>query len=148
MIQKTIEPTSSDEEEELWADVVARGFASAPQLAAHDVALLHGNLREVMRGFRHGAQTRYLARDAGEPVGGAAAFYIDGVVGLAGTATLPSHRGRGVQHALVARMLRDAVGRADLAVATVEPGSQSQRTFERFSFAVIYTRAILVRAFR
>jgi predicted acetyltransferase len=70
---------------------------------------------------------------------------IEGTVGLAGTATLPSHRGRGVQHALVATMLRDAAGRADLAIATVEPGSQSQRTFERFGFGVIYTRAIFAR---
>ena len=45
-------------------------------------------------------------------------------------------------------MLRDAVQRADLAIATVAPGSQSQRTFERFGFRVIYTRAILVRSFK
>ncbi len=86
-------------------------------------------------------------RSGSQPVGGGAAYIIDGVVGLTGTATVPSHRGRGVQHAVVARMLRDAVGRADLAMATVEPGSQSQRAFERFGFRVIYTRAVFVRPF-
>ena len=38
-----------------------------------------------------------------------------------------------------------ANGQADLAIATTEPGSISQRTFERFGFQVLYTRAILLR---
>ena len=38
-----------------------------------------------------------------------------------------------------------ASGQADLAIATTEPGSISQRTFERFGFQVLYTRAILLR---
>jgi GNAT superfamily N-acetyltransferase len=143
----SVEPTRSEEDEELWVDVVAQGFAVAEQLAAHDMALSHDDLRGVMRGFRHGSQTRYLVRHDGQAVGGGSAYFIDGVVGLAGTATIPSHRGRGVQHAMVARMLRDARGRADLAIATTAPGSRSQRTFERFGFRVIYTRAVFVRAF-
>jgi hypothetical protein len=35
-----------------------------------------------------------------------------------------------------------------VATATTEPGSRSQRTFERFGFRVVYTREILVRAFQ
>ena len=45
---------------------------------------------------------------------------------------------------LVSR-LNDARGKADLVIATTEPGSISQRTFERLGFQVIYTRAILVK---
>jgi predicted acetyltransferase len=100
-----------------------------------------------MKTFRHETMTRYLARVDGVPVGGGAAYLVDGMVGLTGTATVPSHRGGGVQHAVVAEMLRDAAGRADLAMATTEPGSRSQRTFERFGFQVIYTRTIFIRAF-
>ena len=50
------------------------------------------------------------------------------------------------QGAVVASALRGAEGRADIAIATTEPGSVSQRTFERFGFQVLYTRAILVRS--
>jgi len=142
-----VAPTSSAEDEEQWIDVVARGFSAGDQLAAHDVVLVQGDLRGPMRAFQHQSFVRYLVRANGEPVGGGAAYVIDGVLGLTGTATVPLHRGRGVQHAVVARMLRDAAGRADLAMATVEPGSQSQRAFERFGFRVIYTRAVFVRPF-
>ena len=57
----------------------------------------------------------------------------------------PVDRAESVQHALVDRALRDAGARADLATATVEPGSTSQRTFERLGFRVLYTRALFVR---
>jgi GNAT superfamily N-acetyltransferase len=129
-------------------DVVTRGFAAAEQLAAHDAAALDAGLRRVMRAFRHESMVRYLVHADGTAVGGGGVFVFNGVAGLVGTATVPDHRGRGVQHAVVARMLRDAAPRADLAIATVAPGSQSQRTFERFGFRVIYTRAILVRSFK
>ena len=68
----------------------------------------------------------------------------DRVLGIFGTATRPAYRRRGVQSAIVTRALNDARGSFDLAIATTEPGSISQRTFERFGFQVLYTRAILV----
>jgi GNAT superfamily N-acetyltransferase len=143
-----VNPATSADDEELWVDVVTRGFAAAEQLAAHDAAALDAGLRRVMRAFRHESMVRYLVHADGTAVGGGGVFVFNGVAGLVGTATVPDHRGRGVQHAVVARMLRDAAPRADLAIATVAPGSQSQRTFERFGFRVIYTRAILVRSFK
>ncbi len=144
----TVAPAVTADHEAQWIDVVAQGFVAAVEMAAHDVVLLaQGNLHDVMRAFQHEDQVRYLVWKDGRPIGGGAAWFIDGVVGLTGTATLPSHRGRGVQHAVVARMLADAAGRADLAIATVEPGSQSQRTFERFGLGVIYTRAVFIRPF-
>ena len=148
-----VSPATSADDEELWTDVVTRGFAAAEQLAAHDAAALDAaaldaGLRRVMRAFRHESMVRYLVYANGEAVGGGGVFVFNGVAGLVGTATVPNHRGRGVQHAVVAHMLREAAPRADLAIATVAPGSQSQRTFERFGFRVIYTRAILVRSFK
>jgi hypothetical protein len=144
----TVSPATSADDEELWVDVVTRGFAAADQLATHDAAALDGDLRRVMRAFKHESMVRYLVHADGQAVGGGGVFVFEGVAGLVGTATVPEHRGRGVQHAVVARMLSDAAPRADLAIATVAPGSQSQRTFERFGFNVIYTRAILVRSFK
>jgi hypothetical protein len=144
----TVAPASTADDEERWIDVVAQGFGAAVEMAAHDVAIAQGDLQDVARSFQHEDQVRYLVREDGRPIGAGAAWFIDGVVGLTGTATLPPHRGRGAQHAVVARMLRDAAGRADLAMATVEPGSQSQRAFERFGFRVIYTRAVFLRPFK
>jgi hypothetical protein len=142
----SVTPAASAADEELWVDVVTRGFAAA-DLAPHDDAAMHGDLRRVMREFTHESMVRYLVHAGGEAVGGGGVFVFEGVAGLVGTATVPGHRGRGVQHAVVARMLQDVAPRADLAIATVAPGSQSQRTFERFGFRVLYTRAILVRSF-
>jgi hypothetical protein len=144
----TVSPATSADDEELWVDVVTRGFAAADQLATHDAAALDGDLRRVMRAFKHESMVRYLVHADGQAVGGGGVFVFEGVAGLVGTATVPEHRGRGVQHAVVARMLSDAAPRADLAIATVAPGSQSQRTFERLGFNVMYTRAILVRSFK
>ena len=67
-------------------------------------------------------------------------------LGIFGTATLPAFRRRGLQSAIVARAMNDALGRADLVIATTEPGSVSQRTFVRWGFQVIYTRAILAKS--
>ncbi|MEX2236853.1 MAG: GNAT family N-acetyltransferase [Dehalococcoidia bacterium] len=58
----------------------------------------------------------YLARLEGIPAGSATAAYIDDTVGIYGVATRPGFRGRGVASALVARILQDASGRAELAV--------------------------------
>ena len=72
-------------------------------------------------------------------------FIKDGVMCIAGTATREAFRRRGLQSAIVARAMNDGRGKADLIVATTEPGSISQRTFERLGFRVVYTRAILVK---
>ena len=77
----------------------------------------------------------------GEPAGAGGSVIINGVLAIFGTATRPSYRRRGALAAIVARALQGAVG-----CATTEPGSTSQRTFERFGFQVLYTRAILVRS--
>jgi ribosomal protein S18 acetylase RimI-like enzyme len=69
------------------------------------------------------------------------------VLGIAGTATLPAFRRRGVQTAIAIQTMEDASDDVDLATATTAPGSTSQRTFERLGFRVLYTRAILVKAF-
>jgi ribosomal protein S18 acetylase RimI-like enzyme len=133
--------------DDVWLHVAASGFA-APDGSGATVPAPPSDLVEtiktVMSGFIHPDFERLLVWVDGEPAGAANAYVIDGVLGIAGTATLPAYRKRGVQQAVVAHALNRGLGRAELAMATTEPGSISQRNFERFGFQVIYTRAIFV----
>lgn len=89
---------------------------------------------------------RYLARREGVVAGGASFRSFEGVAQLCGSATLPEHRRQGVQTALLRHRLEEAARRGcDLAVVTTQPGSKSQQNVERFGFALLYVRAILVR---
>jgi GNAT superfamily N-acetyltransferase len=138
---------TTPEEDPVWIRVVAEGFAVGEGARPDAIADAHavGALGEMMQLFTHPAIRRYLAWMGGTPVGGGATYVHDRTVGVFGTATLPRFRGRGVQTALVARGLEEAAGQADLAISTTEPGSTSQRTFERIGFQVLYTRLILVK---
>jgi len=133
---------------ELWLDVVVTGFAhpDGQGVGAHEqfpreaLERVIGDLGSS-RGF-----VRYLARRGGEPAGGASLRHDAGVAQLAGAATLPGHRRRGVQSALLGhRLARAAEAGCDLAVVTTEPGSKSQRNVQRQGFELLYSRAVLVR---
>ena len=138
----------ADCDEKLWRDVTVDGFAhpdASPR--AHEI-FPREVLDEVFAtlgrtsGFR-----RYVAR-VDDQVAGAASMRIDGdIAQLAGAATLPAFRRRGVQTALLRHRLQDArdAGCA-LAVVTTQPGSTSQANAQRRGFALLYTRAILVRS--
>ena len=70
----------------------------------------------------------------------------DGLAQLSGASTLPAHRRRGVQSALLrARLLDAADSGCDLAVVTTEPASKSQQNVQRAGFALLYARAVLIR---
>lgn len=134
--------------ENLWLDVVAEGFAvpdrivlDSPPVPRDAVAAIG----DVMRLFVHPEIVRYVAHVNGQAASAAVSFIKDGVMCIAGTATREAFRRRGLQSAIVARAMNDGLGKADLMIATTEPGSISQRTFERLGFRVVYTRAILVK---
>jgi len=134
-------------DEQHWLRTVAEGFAAPDRIVSgpsvpHDAVAAIG---DVMRQFFHPEIVRYIAHVDGEAAAAALSFVKDGVLCIAGTATRPAFRRRGLQSAIVARALNDGRHRADLVIATTEPGSISQRTFERLGFQVIYTRAILVK---
>jgi ribosomal protein S18 acetylase RimI-like enzyme len=135
----------SDATEGSWLHVVSEGFASpdraVPVRPPSDTMTA---IAEIMRQFLPDL-TRYVAWVDGQPAAAAVGIVSAGVLGIFGTATRPRFRRRGLQGAIVARVMNDARGRADLVMATTEPGSVSQRTFERLGFQVIYTRAILVK---
>ncbi|CAM3278815.1 N-acetyltransferase domain-containing protein [Deinococcus saxicola] len=79
---------------------------------------------------------RYLARVDGQPAAAAALSVQDGVAYLAGAATLPEFRGRGVQAALIHRRLNDVASECELVTVTAAFASGSQRNLERQGFRV------------
>ncbi|WP_410670348.1 GNAT family N-acetyltransferase [Amycolatopsis sp. cmx-4-68] len=89
---------------------------------------------------------RYLAERDGEFAGGASFRVTDGIAQFAGAATVPAHRRRGVQTALLrARLAAAAEAGCDVAVVTTQPGSKSQQNAQRQGFDLLYARAILVK---
>ena len=132
----------------LWLDTVVEGFASpdGQGVASHEEfprAVLERTIGDLAR---DPAYSSYLARLDGEAAGGAAFHLFAGVAQLAGAATRPRYRGRGVQTALLAARLADAAAAGcDIAVITTQPGSKSQQNAQRQGFDLLYTRTILVR---
>ena len=88
----------------------------------------------------------YLAWRDGVIAGGASVRMADGIAHFTGAATVPVHRRRGVQTALLSARLADAAAAGcDIAVITTAPGSVSQQNVQRQGFDLLYTRAVLVR---
>jgi hypothetical protein len=132
-----------------WIDAAITGFqhpdgkgVPADELPPRDA--LDAALRPfaAVEGFR-----RYCAWLDGQLAGVATLRIDDGVAQLCGAATLPGLRRRGVQAALLRRRLADsAQAGCDLAVITTQPGSTSQENGHRQGFALLYTRAVLVKS--
>jgi GNAT superfamily N-acetyltransferase len=129
------EPDAAD----LYARVVAPNFAG-PEGPTDE----HHDLIAAMFGMGHASA--FLAYVDGQPAGGGAVLIHLGVALLAGAATLPAYRNRGVHAALHhARLALARRSGCDLAAQGAQPGSTSQRNAERRGLRVAYTRAILVR---
>ncbi|MDC3962475.1 GNAT family N-acetyltransferase [Polyangium jinanense] len=132
-----------------WIDVVVTGFASpdAQGVPSHESfprELIEGIMRDMAS---TGGFSRYLARRDGVIAGGASMRLAKGVAQLCGAATLPEHRRRGVQSALLSARLEIATkAGCDVAVVTTQPGSKSQENVQRQGFELLYTRAVLVRS--
>lgn len=146
---KEVEITpGSDAELALWLDVVVGGFAhpDTQGVAGHEEFPREAIERAIGDLASSDGFLRYLARIGGEPAGGASLRLFEGVAQLAGAATLPAYRRRGVQSSLLAARLAVATSRGcDVAVVTTQPGSKSQENVQRQGFELLYTRAILVR---
>lgn len=126
-------------EGELWARVVARGFADGRDPGRME--LLLARLSLLIEGTRC-----YLVWLGEEPVAGGAMVVRDDVAHLLGDVTLPAHRGRGAQSELVRHRVREAaLAGCRLITAGVRPGGGSQRNFERHGFLVAYTRLTVGR---
>jgi GNAT superfamily N-acetyltransferase len=141
--------TSGEAELELWSEVLVEAFATADEqgVASHE-SFPRAELKRILLGTaRAASRVRYLARRAGEPAGAASFRLADGVAQLCGAGTLPLHRRRGVQSALLeARLAHAARAGCDIAVVTTLPGSKSQQNVQKQGFELLYVRAILRRA--
>ena len=137
------------EETATWMDAVATGFLHPDTF---DGPLSHESFSrdaiEQIFGdtFATPSFERFIARRAGVVAGGASLRIHQGVAQLAGAATLPDHRRQGVQTAFLRHRLLDAARRGcDVAVVTTQPGSKSTENAQRFGFAALDVRAILVK---
>lgn len=137
-------------ERRLWIETVTDAFLQPDTFDGPPPTetFARDTLLDVYEGFvDSGGITLYLARRGGEIAGGAAARISDGLTQLCGAATLPAHRRRGVQSALLrARLVDAATHESDLAVVTTDPGSKSHQNVQRAGFELLYARAILRRA--
>lgn len=109
--------------------------------------ILTPDLRDMMKAaLRMRCATSFLATCGRVEAGGGSLLIHEGVAMLAGAATLPAFRKRGVHSALfVERLRRARDAGCDLAVMGAKPGSASQRNAERKGFRVAYTKAVMTR---
>jgi GNAT superfamily N-acetyltransferase len=145
----TIERTAP-ENLDAWMDAVVTGFLhpdvfdGPPSHEAVDreaVTNIFADIQAVP------SFERFFARRNGAVAGGASLRLDQGVAQLAGAATVPEHRRHGVQTALLRHRLKEAATRGcDIAVVTTQPGSKSTENVQRFGFAILYVRAILIKA--
>ncbi len=133
---------------ELWINTVVTGFATpdtqgVASTETYDRAVIDAIIRDFAQA---GSMRQYLAWRGDARVGGASMRIADGIAQLCGAATLPEHRCRGVQTALLMQRLADATAAGcDLAVLTALPGSKSHENAQRRGFRLLYARAVLVR---
>lgn len=132
-----------------WMDAVVTGFLHAdtfdgpPSHEAFDRDAMERIMGDV---FEAVSFERYVARVAGAVAGGASLRLENGVAQLAGAATLPRYRRKGVQTALLRYRLAEAARRGcDVAFVTTQPGSKSTENVQRFGFVILYVRAIMVK---
>ena len=138
---------SGEEEFGTWLDVVAEGSVHPD---TQGVPWHEEFSREAIiaaeRDSAAAGDMRYAALRDGVIVGGATMRISEGVAQLTGAATVPAHRRRGVQTALLSARLADAAAAGcDVAVITTQPGSKSQQNAQRQGFDLLYTRAVLVK---
>ena len=140
---------ASPDEGRTWLDVVTTGFLHPDTFDGppSTEAFAREELEQVFNDMLNAkGMERYLARREGAIAGGGSLRVSDGIAMLSGAATLPEHRKRGVQRALLIERLRLAGERGcDLAIVTTEPASKSQANVQRVGFTLLYPRAVLVK---
>ncbi len=129
----------SEGEEAVYINAVGPSFAEGGVLTDESREMFAAMLR-----MRCG--TMLLGRVEGDAAGGGSLLIHDGVAMLAGAATDPNFRRRGVHSALFDGRLKlaRALG-CDLAVMGAKPGSASQRTAERRGFRIAYTKIVAAK---
>jgi len=121
-----------------YGSVMARGFGM-PDEAGTALSLLAGRPEWRL----------YVAYDGETPVGAASLFLGGPAADLFGSATLPTHRGQGIQSALMARQIRDAAAHGlEWVITETEPATDSNpsyRNMVRAGFELAYRRPSYLR---
>lgn len=128
-----------------WVDVVVEGFAHPDGEGPISHEQFPADIVErAERDMEKAGAIPYVALCDGAVAGGGLMRLAGGIAQLAGAATAPAFRRRGVQAALLAARLADAADAGcEIAVVTTAPGSKSQHNVQRRGFQLLYTRAIL-----
>jgi GNAT superfamily N-acetyltransferase len=125
------------EEQEDWIRLILRGFLETDEVSSE--------MLEMMRPSA-GPSRCLLAAVDGKPIGGAMMGVQQRVGLFYGDATSKEARGLGVQSALIRyRVALAARLGCDLAMASVIPGSISNRNYERAGFQLVYMRVNVKR---
>ncbi|OMB79740.1 MULTISPECIES: GNAT family N-acetyltransferase [Mycolicibacterium] len=130
-----------------WVNVVVEGFAHPDGEGPVSHEQFPADIVErAERDMEKAGATAYVALCDGVVAGGAMMRVAGSIAQLAGAATAPAYRRRGVQAALLATRLHEAADAGcEVAVVTTAPGSKSQHNVQRRGFQLLYTRAILVK---
>ncbi|CRZ17895.1 acetyltransferase, gnat family protein [Mycolicibacterium neworleansense] len=130
-----------------WVNVVVEGFAHPDGEGPVSHEDFPADIIErAERDMEKAGATAYIALCDGVVAGGGMMRLTDGIAQLAGAATAPAYRRRGVQAALLATRLAEAADAgSEIAVVTTAPGSKSQHNVQRRGFQLLYTRAVLVK---
>lgn len=126
-------------EERRWAELFFLAYLGRPPSSELE---LTGGLGIV----RTPGNICFLALQEGEPRGVGVASVTDGVALLSADGVVPLFRGRGLQLALIhARLAWAAERGADVATASTEPATASQRNYENAGFRCAYPKLVMVR---
>jgi len=126
---------TSPEYAELWAYTVGRGFFERTTLSQEEMDV--GRAIFAMPGAMC-----YLAGAEG----GAAAAVYGGLAMLFADSTIAGFRRQGLHRELIAARLNEAMLLGcDLATASTQPATGSQRNYEQMGFEVAYTKVTMVR---
>ncbi|MBV8820264.1 MAG: GNAT family N-acetyltransferase, partial [Acidobacteriaceae bacterium] len=121
-----------------WALTIAQGFFERTEFTTEEL-----DMTAVI--FSMPAATPFIAMVDGEAAAASVMTRQNHLAMLAGDATVPRYRRRGLQAAMIqARLAYAATHGCDLAVAAVWPGSASQTNYERLGFRLVYTKALMI----
>ena len=130
---------ATPQEADLWSHTVGRGFFEQPELTTGEMDV--GRAIFAMPG----ALCFLGSGSADGPAGGAALAVHNGLALLFADSTIAAFRRQGLHSELIAARLNEAIAQGcDMAMASTQPGSGSERNYERQGFQVVYTKATLV----
>ena len=129
---------NSNEDLDLYVDLNLDGWAIPEKFKAQ----ARGNM---LLSYSHPDFKHYIAYVDGIPASIATLYITNGLGYYANAATIPDHRGKGCQKALLNRIISDAaLASCEVIVGLAGFGSVSQRNMERMGMSIAYTQAIWI----